>query len=343
MLNIGIIGLGSMGTTHLNAYAERKDVTVVAVADAKFASAGTQVGRAGNIPGQSGTIAIPATATRYVTTTALLADPAVEAVDICLPTLAHKDAALEAIRAGKHVLVEKPLARTVADAREIADAARASGVVLMPAHCMRFWPGWDWLKEAVTDGRFGAVQSAEFIRIGAKPPVPLYNDGAACGGAHLDLHIHDTDFVLHLFGMPDAVTSFGRVGESGAIEHTFTHYHYKGGALVTAEGAWTRDAEQRPFVMRYCVTFEQASVAFEFGTPPALTLYQAGKEPQAVALAPELGYEREIAEFVRCATSGVNSEIAPPDAGFHAIEIIEAELRSIESGTTQKLGANSAQ
>jgi predicted dehydrogenase len=339
MLKIGIIGIGSMGATHLNAYAERKDAAVVAVADMKFADAGAQVGRAGNIPGQSGVAAIPAGAPRYATTAALLADPAVEAVDICLPTLAHKEAALAAIRAGKHVLVEKPLARTAADAREIVAAARDAGVVLMPAHCMRFWPGWDWLKESVASGRFGAVRSAGFLRVGAKPPVPLYNDAAACGGAHLDLHIHDTDFVLHLFGMPDAVTSFGRAGESGAIEHTLTHYHYDGGALVTAEGAWTRDAERRPFVMRYRAAFERASAVFEFGTPPALTLYQAGAEPRAVELSSELGYEREIAEFVRCASVGKNSETAPPDDGFRALEIIEAELRSIESGATQKLNA----
>jgi predicted dehydrogenase len=368
-LNVGIIGIGAMGATHLKAYLARTDARVIGVADEKFASPGAAVGRAGNIPGQDGAVpgldAIP----KHATAAALLADPAIRAVDICAPTSAHKALALAAIRAGKHVLVEKPLARTSADAREIAAAARAAGVVLIPAHCMRFWPGWDWLKDAVATRRYGAVESASFLRAGARPSAPFYYDAAACGGAHFDLHIHDADFVLHLFGMPAAVTSFGRADATGAIVHTFTHYHFEGdtanagdagnnaaagntaaaantadaantagvGALVTAEGAWTREAEARPFTMRYAVAFERASAVFDFGATPALTLFRAGHAPEPVPLAPGMGYEHEIAEFIRCAAAGRDSTVVTAEDGYRAIAIVEAETRSIESGTRQRI------
>lgn len=338
MINIGVIGLGSMGMTHLDAYAQLPDARIVAVADQKFADPNATLGRAGNIPGQAAASFDLSHVKKYVTAAELLADPEVQAVDICAPTLAHKEIALQAIRAGKHLLVEKPLARTAADARELAAAAQAAGVVLMPAHCMRFWPGWDWLKEAIASGRYGAVRRAAFTRIGEKPGAPLYDNPAACGGAHLDLHIHDTDFVLHLFGMPRAVTSFGLPGAAGGIEHTITRYHYDGNdALITTEGGWTRTGEKRPFDMRYAVDFERASAVFDIAATPALRVYVKGSEPEAVTLSPKLGYAFEIAEFVRCAVAGKPSEIVTSTDGFNALEIIEAELRSIETGKTEQL------
>ncbi|MDR2512328.1 MAG: Gfo/Idh/MocA family oxidoreductase [Puniceicoccales bacterium] len=336
MINVGIIGLGSMGMTHLEAYSRLDCARVIAVADRKFADPRASLGRVGNVAGQVGEVALGALR-KYTDANELLADPEVVAVDICAPTHLHREFALAAIRAGKSVLVEKPLARTAAAAREMADAACAAGVVLMPAHCMRFWRGWDWLKEVVVNGRFGVVESAAFTRIGAKPTVPFYNDGVNCGGAHLDLHIHDADFVLHLFGMPLAATSFGRLGESGAVEHTFTRYQFAGmDAFVTAEGGWTRASENRPFVMRFVVTFERATAVYHFGADPELQLYRPGREPEAVVLAPQpgLGYASEVAEFVRCVEAGRASERVTAEDGVCAIQLIEAELRSIESGQT---------
>ncbi len=335
MLNIGVLGAGLMGMTHLDAYAKIPGVRVVAVADQKFSDPNAAAGRASDIAGQSSGSFDFSTVKKYADAGELINDPEVQAVDICTPTLAHKECALAVIRAGKSLLVEKPLARTAADAREIVQAAKAAGVVLMPAHCMRFWPGWDFLKTAVVDRRFGAVQSASFTRIGPKPPSPFFNDGKACGGSHLDLHIHDTDFVLHLFGMPAAVTSQGRIGESGAVEHTLTRYHFEDKNLfVVAEGAWTRGAEQRPFEMRYVVAFERATVVFNLAATPVMQIYRAGESPEPVVLPAELGYAGEVAEFARCASAGKNSEVVPAEDGFRAPEIIEAELRSIETGAT---------
>lgn len=338
MLNIGIIGLGSMGMTHFSAYAALPDVRVVAVADQKFSRPEETVGRAGNIAGQSAAVDLTGVK-KYVTAEELLADPEVTAVDICTPTLLHKTLALAAICAGKKaVLVEKPLARTAAEAREVLAAAEEKGTLLFPAHCMRFWPGWDWLKTAVAEACYGAVQSAAFTRLGAKPPVPLYNDAEAIGGAHLDLHIHDADFVQHVFGRPVAVTSFGRKGESGAIEHTITHYHFSDSdALVTAEGGWTRDAEKIPFVMRYAVTFERATAVYELGEKPSLRLYQAGKTAEEIPLADSLGYANELAEFVRCARAGQPSPLVNGADGVAALKLIEAELESIAAGKTINL------
>lgn len=77
----------------------------------------------------------------------MLADPSIDAIDICTPTHTHLDLVLAALAAGKHVICEKPMARTSAEARQMVDAAAKAGRILMPAMCLRFWPEWAWLKE----------------------------------------------------------------------------------------------------------------------------------------------------------------------------------------------------
>ena len=171
MIGVAVVGLGMMGRTHLEAWAGIPGFIVAAVVDsdpARLASGIATVGNASsNIAGQAENLAIPVSARRYTTLDAALADPAVAVVDICLPTPSHHPAALAALTAGRHVLVEKPLARTWVQAEELVRAAERAGTILMPAMCMRFWPGWDWLKTVITDQRYGHVLAATFQRTGA--------------------------------------------------------------------------------------------------------------------------------------------------------------------------------
>jgi predicted dehydrogenase len=95
--------------------------------------------------------------------------------------------------------------------RKIVAAARSAKGFLLPAMCMRFWPGWAWLKDAVADNRYGKVLAARFRRVSESPgwSRDSYLNGAQSGGALLDLHIHDSDFVQFLFGLPKSVFSSG--------------------------------------------------------------------------------------------------------------------------------------
>ena len=83
---------------------------------------------------------------------------------MCTHTDSHVEIALGALRAGKHALVEKPVALTADAVRPLADAARDAKTLCMPAHCIRFWPGWDWLRDAIVSGEHGRVVSATFLR-----------------------------------------------------------------------------------------------------------------------------------------------------------------------------------
>src|SRR5262245_40231455 len=144
-MKIGIIGLGMMGRTHYEAYQEIAGAQVVAVADQDpKRAAGDLSGTGGNVL-QGGLTKLPMDRIKGTTNASeLIAMKDVDIVDICLPTTQHVDLAIEALKAGKHVICEKPLARTSADAEIIASAARNANGMFMPAMCMRFWPQWAW-------------------------------------------------------------------------------------------------------------------------------------------------------------------------------------------------------
>jgi predicted dehydrogenase len=335
MHKVGIIGLGMMGATHLDVYAKREDVRVVAVADVDPDRRSGRTIAAGNIKGQAQGGFDFSTVKQYAEGMDLIRDAGVEIVDVCLATPLHRRYAEAALAAGKHTLVEKPLARTAVDAAAIADAAsKAPGAVAMPAMCMRFWPGWTWLKEAVASRRYGRVLSADFRRIASHPGGKFYCDGDACGGGILDLHIHDTDFVQYLFGVPRAVESRGYARVSGAVDHVATTYLYDNradGPFVTAEGSWTMQGGF-PFTMQYTVNFEQATAVFDLAAASPLTVYQQGKPPQPVELPAGMGYEHEIAYFLDCVAAGRQPTTVTLAQAADAVRIVEAERESVRTG-----------
>ncbi len=333
MINVGVIGLGMMGITHLDIYCKHKDVKVVAVSDIDPDRLSGHVRVGGNIEGQTQGAFDLKLARQYDEGVRLIRDPDIQLVDICLPTPLHVKYALKALKAGKHVMVEKPLGRTAREADKLAQAASESDSIVMPGMCMRFWPGWDWLKQAVTEGRYGRVLSASFQRLASHPGLdsPFYGNGEACGGAALDLHIHDTDFIQWCFGVPKSVSSRGYSSLTSALDHITTQYEYGSqGPVVTAEGGWAM-APGFAFVMRYTVNFQQATAVFDLAAPTPLTLSRGGKS-ETVAIDAGQGYEREIDYLLQCLASGQNPKTVTLDDAATSVRIVEAEVRSAMSG-----------
>jgi predicted dehydrogenase len=333
-MKIGIIGLGMMGRTHYEAYKEI-GAQVVAVADQDpQRAAGNLSGTAGNVL-KDGVNHLPMDKIRGTTSASeLIAMKDVDIVDVCLPTTQHVAIAIEAIQAGKHVLCEKPLARNLAEAERIAGAAREGKGIFMPAMCMRFWPQWSWLKHAVAEKRFGKVMSATFRRV-ASMPAGWYRDGKMSGGAALDLHIHDTDFVQHLFGMPKSVSSRGYTKTSGEIDHLTTQYVYDDVPLVSAEGGWVL-ADGYGFTMQYTVNFENATADFDLAREQPLKLSRDGKT-ESIDAGPGFGYAAELRYFLDCVSEGKKPTIVTADDGVRSIKIVEAEVASVRSGQPVKL------
>lgn len=335
---IGIIGMGVMGQTHLKSFqALRKSglAAVFAVADRDPARRTGTGAAAGNLDAiGSGNADLFEGVTGYATPQELLADERIDAVSICTPTDTHVELAVAALRAGKHVLLEKPVALTLAEIDQVRAAADAAGKICMPAMCMRFWPGWPWLFEAVHSGRYGRVRSAMFTRMGSRPTWghDFYLNPSRSGGALFDLHIHDTDIVYWLFGMPRAVSS------SGDDFQVTTIYHYAGadgqnGPRITATGGWL-SSDGFPFRMQYIVEFEHAIADWDLTRTPIMRLISGGTIEE-ISLPEGAGYGPEAAEFVMAIAEGT----PPPatlDEALEVTRIVLAERRSQRSGNAER-------
>jgi predicted dehydrogenase len=330
-----MIGMGFMGRIHFEAYAKLPIANVIAIADSDpRRTAGDLSGVWGNL-GDGISKHLPMDRIRGVSRWAdLLAMPEIDVIDVCLPTPQHVEVVVAALAAGKHVICEKPLARSAAQAQHIADAAASAKGMFMPAMCMRFWSEWEWLAGAVRDGRYGKVLSATFTRLGSCPE-GWYRDGSLSGGGLLDLHVHDVDFVYHLFGKPRAVFSRGFARVSGEIDYVATHYLYDNGPTVTATGSWA-NSPGAPFTMRYAVQFERATVDYDLSRKPALMAYHDGKS-EAIETARQSGYVGELGYFLDCVASGRRPQQVTADDAVVGLRIIEAEKRSIETGQTVDL------
>lgn len=338
-VNVGVIGLGFMGMVHIKSYRNIPGAKLMAVSDAfKKPVDGVLPGVGGNITDGDSLHLDPDTKF-HQNWEDLIADPAVDLVDICVPTSDHVKLSLAALRAGKHVVCEKPMARTSAQCREIVDAAAVSAGCFMPAMCMRFWPGWDWLKAAISNETHGRVLAARFRRVSSPPGWSrgTYFKGGESGGALLDLHIHDTDFVQFCFGRPKSVFTTGCTRFSGALDHVVTAYQVDGGAVVTAEGSWIMN-EGFPFTMKYTVNFERATADFDISRgAEALKLYEEGKPPAVVKLDEGDGYTAELRHLVESIRNGVRPCIVTALDGLSAVEICEAEEKSAQSGQVVSL------
>ena len=337
-VNVAVVGLGFMGVTHLRAHLDNPMTRVVAVCDAsRLPVNGVLAGVAGNIK-KSDDIILDPQIKVFSKFDELLAESEVELVDICTPTPLHPEQAIAALEAGKHVLCEKPLARTASAARRILQVAENSPGFLMPAMCMRFWPGWSWLKQVVVEATYGKVLAARFLRVSEMPAwsrLGTYSGGNDLGGALFDLHIHDTDFVNHLFGRPASVFSTGVTSPAGAINHVVTQYHYPGGPAVYAEGSWLL---AQGFNMTYTLYCERATLDYDLARgSDALLVTESGQSPRVVTPEGTDGYAGEINYFVDCVTRRRAPRIVTARDGVTALEICEAEEASIRTGAPAKL------
>lgn len=333
-VGIGIIGPGFMGGTHARAFesARRAGLPchVAAVAPGGFGQAD-----AGNLPLTRRETITAKDAVVHDTIEALLADPRVHAVSICTPTDTHVTIAMQALAAGKHVLVEKPVALSSAAVAQLAEGARDSGLVCMPGMCMRFWPGWTWLRDRVRGGDLGAVRSAQFERLGSRPTwsPEFYRDPARCGGAIFDLHVHDVDFIMHLFGAPESVSAIG------TIDRVTTLYRFASGpAHVTADGGWV-ETPGFPFRMRFTVEFDGGAADFDLARQQPLRLHTGGARPTIVPIKSGAGYEGQAVAFIRAVLAHREGQReAPPvtlDEALRVIRVIEAEVRGLTTGGAQ--------
>ncbi|HTI68349.1 MAG TPA: Gfo/Idh/MocA family oxidoreductase [Candidatus Limnocylindria bacterium] len=334
MIRIGMIGTGYMAATHIKAFRQVPDARIVSLCNPSGRNLDGDFSKVMGNVGDADAVRLDMTTVKACRSLEeLLADPEVDAVDICTPTKTHVPMALAALAAGKHVLVEKPLARTAGEASALLEAAAASSKIIMPAMCMRFWPGWSWLKEAVDTRRYGRVLSARFRRVAQAPSWGQghFLSGGESGGALLDLHIHDVDFIQFLFGRPRSVYAQGHSMVSGAVDHVLAMFEFNEAKVVSAEGSWAM-SPGFGFDMAFTLNFEKATVDFALARgADALRVIQDGQTTKP-EIGPGDGYIGELKYFVDCIKSGTKPSAVTLMDAVQALEICAGEEESIRTG-----------
>src|SRR6266404_3252596 len=227
MVRIGIVGIGFMGMIHYLAARKLKGARVTAICsrDPKKL-AGDWRGIRGNFgpPGQKMDLS---KIKKYDHLDALLDDPDIDLVDVCNPTQLHAPTALAALRAGKHVLVEKAIALDPKEADGMLRAAEQARRLLMVAHVLPFFPEFAYAAAAIRGGKYGRLLGAHFKRVISRPDWSAeIGDAAKTGGPAIDLHIHDTHFIGLVAGVPERVFSSGVVATDGDVDYLATSYLY---------------------------------------------------------------------------------------------------------------------
>jgi len=174
-------------------------------------------------------------------------------------------------------------------------------------------------------------------------PPGWFARGELSGGALLDMHLHDTDFIHYVFGPPRAVTSGGWIGPSGCVDHVHTRYLYDDGPVVTAEGSWAASPAM-PFDMSFRVLFENATADYRLDRPEApLLLYRKPDSrgrvphPTAVKCPAGDGYRAEAAYFAQCIRRATPPAVVTAAEAAESIRTVEAEARSALTGKTVRL------
>jgi predicted dehydrogenase len=344
MVRIGLVGIGFMGMIHYLAAAKVAGARVVALCsrDAKKL-AGDWTSIQGNF-GPRGTQMDLSGVALYRDFEALLADPNVDLVDLCVPNDAHGPLATQALKAGKHVLVEKPIALDIQEADAMVAAAKAAGKMLMVGHVLPFFPEFAFGLEAVQSRRFGALRAAHLTRVISKPDWSGdIADATRSGGPAIDLHIHDTHYVGLICGVPQAVHSRGVV-ENGTVVHLTTQYLYDAPNLAVSAVSGAICQSGRPFTHGFELSFENATIAFEFANlagKPHTTLPLSVILPDGTITHPELGSGDPVDSFqeeIRVATEAIATKTeAHRLSGSLAREALRLCLAEIESAKTQKI------
>ncbi len=330
MLRVGILGLGYMGRMHYRCWSALPNVQVSAVCEANpkvLAAAGQP--QAGNLSGAADHIDLDSLKV-FHSLDDLLASNSIDALSVTLPTFLHADTTIKALDAGLHVLCEKPMALNVDDCDRMIAAAHRAHRHLQIGHCIRFWPEYSVTRDLIQSGHYGNVVAATFRRFSAMPswgPDSWFADESRSGGQPLDLHIHDTDYVHYLFGLPTSVSSVG----DPALSYIATQYHYPSGPAIVAESTW-RMAPTFAFEMSFIVVLERATITYDLTRSPAFRVLPHDADPFTPDLPPGDGYSREIEHFAQLLNGESIDPVITPEQARDTIRLVLAEKQSAREG-----------
>ncbi len=330
-IRIGILGAGAMGTAHAAVYADIVDVEVVGVFARDLQRARSAAALCKAEP--------------FTDADALIRHPAVDAIDVCLPSAVHHDFVIPALDQGKHVFCESPLALRLADARRMLEAARRADRLLQVGLLMRSVSAYEHVKAVATSGEHGRLLSLATWRLGSylRPGAPDHK--AHYSDPSTELMTFDFDFVQWLMGPPARLsasatrTAQGGPGEISAI----LDYDDGRQATVVASGLMPRGF---PFSVGFRVLFEDAAfelqTVFEGGPPRSnFTVVSDNAPPRGVVTPGRNPYQVELQRFADCIRGRADPGLLDAERAIEALALSIATQRALQGSGIRYQGSDS--
>ena len=335
-LQVGVIGCGSIAKhRHLPEYAANKQIEIAAVCDIVK----TRADEAAALYG----------AVSYESVEELLQNKEIDAVSVCTPNYLHAPISIAALKAGKHVLCEKPMATSREDAEQMIEAARESGKKLMIAHNQRFVPSHAKAREILASGEVGKVYSFR-TAFGHPGPEAWSVDGKdswffekekAFIGAMGDLGVHKTDLIRYVLG--EEIVEVGSFVETSAKEFATVDDNAvcilksESGIIGTLAASWAYTAKEDNSTIIYA---EKAILRLEDDPVNSLVIqYQTGEivkyELGGIQSNDEGGQSNSqvLDRFV----DSIVSDKESPVSGLEGMNSLQVVLAALESNETKKM------
>lgn len=319
-MKVALVGAGYIAQAHAAAYAAHPDAEIAYVVDPVVAK-GSQLAeryRARLLPDLD----------------ALLASD-VEALSVCTPSPTHADIVLAALGADKHVLCEKPVARTLADGQRIVEAGRRGPGVLMIGHVSRFEPDHRAAREAVLAGRIGTLRMMSQSITGELPGWSEQGwlaDPDQSGGPLVDLAIHSFDYLTWVAGaVPERVHAVGAARADGLVDYALATVRYDTGALAVVETSWAHPAGHG-LALATELSGDAGQIAWDYEGVAVGSLKRVGAAPQAISQLGNRGFEAEVAAFLAAVRTGGPS----PVPAHEALVALQVALAAVESLGTRR-------
>jgi UDP-N-acetylglucosamine 3-dehydrogenase len=315
-LRVAVIGTGFWGKNQARVFSQLHQAKLMCVCDANPETA-SAIGSQFNVESTSDLDRV-------------LSRRDIDAVTICTPTVIHKDVATRALEAGKHVLVEKPMTNTAAEANELLFLAKKKGLRIMPGHIERFNPAVAYLKSLVDEGALGNIMLLVARRVGRWP------ERIGDVGVVRDTAIHDIDLARFIFA--DEVLAV--YAQLGSLRHSKEDYaeimlQFSKGRTAFIDANWLTPKKTRTMV----VTGSDATAELDYITQ------QVSIESSERTVTPNLDRKEpltlELTHFAESILKESPFSVNGID-GLRAVEICEAVLTSGAAGTTMRLSIPSS-
>jgi UDP-N-acetylglucosamine 3-dehydrogenase len=345
MIRVGLVGTGDIGRVHARALRKREDVELCVCR-------GVRAEAAEKLARDFG-------ARVYLGYEDMLRDPAVAAVDICVPNDLHRPFVEQAAAAGKQILCEKPMALTLEDANAMVEAADRAGVLLMIAHVLRFDPEYTKMRDMIRSKALGSCRAITLRRMLSLLMNVQGTEGwrhrpERMGGAILDNQIHDLDFLNWTLRLPERVFGASARSVDGGMNHAYATLVYSSGTVAMAESSFMLQGD--PMIFSAKVVCDHGTLDYglrieDFGMhkmgdtagssakdsrPGNLVCYRAGQKPAVLAQQdPDpIGtiFAAELSYFVDCALGEKPNTILPLQESLDTLRIALAVRDSALTG-----------